>query len=376
MSKIVCDVCGTSFADSATQCPICGCAVSAENVIINAPTTDEDPGHGSYTYVKGGRFSKSNVKKRNSGKHVALNEHKNDEKPEKPEKKKSNKGLAIACIALFLAIVAVVLYFFIFVMNDRKPADDKNTTPSTTNQPDEDPVDDPVDEEIPCEEITLSAITLELTEAGQVAKLDVTVGPEDCTQKPNFMSDNEAVATVDAEGNITAVAPGNAVITVTCGEFSALCEVSCTFEATEETDQPDAPNNGEEENAEEDASEEQNPTTTGENSNHLLKENKLTLKVNGSKLSSFEADGTPSFTLYHPDFAVLELLDENGNALDISIKSGGEFLCQVNSTQKNRVDTVEYIHNTTLYCTLQIRYGDGENDFVTCRVYCAPYKGY
>ena len=30
MSKIICDVCGTTYPDSATQCPICGCVRSAD----------------------------------------------------------------------------------------------------------------------------------------------------------------------------------------------------------------------------------------------------------------------------------------------------------------------------------------------------------
>lgn len=66
MSKIICDVCGTSYPESATQCPICGCVRPAEVVTVSSEGNPvEMPTSGTYTYVKGGRFSKSNVKKRN-----------------------------------------------------------------------------------------------------------------------------------------------------------------------------------------------------------------------------------------------------------------------------------------------------------------------
>ena len=60
MSKIICDVCGTSYPDSAAQCPICGC-VKPSNAENCGPEMEEDIG---YAFVKGGRFSKSNVRKR------------------------------------------------------------------------------------------------------------------------------------------------------------------------------------------------------------------------------------------------------------------------------------------------------------------------
>ena len=61
MSKVICDICGTSYPETATQCPICGCVRPAESTAVS----DSDREHQGYTYVKGGRFSKANVKKRN-----------------------------------------------------------------------------------------------------------------------------------------------------------------------------------------------------------------------------------------------------------------------------------------------------------------------
>ena len=70
MSKIVCEVCGTSFPETSAQCPICGYVPTGDNVYTE-PTVNDEKVTGSYTYVKGGRFSKNNVRKRNKGVAVA-----------------------------------------------------------------------------------------------------------------------------------------------------------------------------------------------------------------------------------------------------------------------------------------------------------------
>ena len=65
MNKIICDVCGTAYPETASQCPICGCARTS-NTAVSADQLAEDAAAASgYNYVKGGRFSKSNVRKRN-----------------------------------------------------------------------------------------------------------------------------------------------------------------------------------------------------------------------------------------------------------------------------------------------------------------------
>lgn len=56
-----------------------------------------------------------------------------------------------------------------------------------------------------------------------------TVTPEDATYKAvEWSSNNDNIATVDASGNVTAVAPGQAVITATCKDDrtkTATCTV-------------------------------------------------------------------------------------------------------------------------------------------------------
>ena len=77
----------------------------------------------------------------------------------------------------------------------------------------------------------VSAITLNPTEwSGEVGEsftINAIVEPEAATDKTlTWSSSNEAVATVNPDGKVTAVAVGEAVITVKAGEVSATCAVT------------------------------------------------------------------------------------------------------------------------------------------------------
>jgi len=75
--------------------------------------------------------------------------------------------------------------------------------------------------------ISLNKETLELAK-GQTETLQVSYHPVDTTdsKEVTWTSSNTAVATVDANGTVTAVANGDAVITATCGEKTATCAVN------------------------------------------------------------------------------------------------------------------------------------------------------
>ena len=79
---------------------------------------------------------------------------------------------------------------------------------------------------VPAESVTLSATELTLDE-GETATLTATVAPEDATDKTVvWTSSNEVVATVNARGEVTALAEGTAVIAATCGDVTADCTVT------------------------------------------------------------------------------------------------------------------------------------------------------
>ena len=78
--------------------------------------------------------------------------------------------------------------------------------------------------------VSLEPPTLSLVE-GASAKLNATVSPPDATNKTvAWSSSNEAAATVDASGNVTAVKEGSAVITVKTASSAktATCAVTVT----------------------------------------------------------------------------------------------------------------------------------------------------
>ncbi|TFU91959.1 hypothetical protein E4T81_13525 [Barnesiella sp. WM24] len=76
------------------------------------------------------------------------------------------------------------------------------------------------------ESIALDRTELVLT-IGATDKLTATVLPEDVTDKTvTWTSSDDTIVTVDAEGNIQALALGEAVITASCGEQSATCKVT------------------------------------------------------------------------------------------------------------------------------------------------------
>ena len=108
MSRIYCDVCGTAYSEKETHCRNCGCARPIKESALEDAGTENSV----YTYVKGGRFSKSNVRKRNQGKVFDDNSSVPEENREQPQEngERTDKGLVIAVCVLLLAIVAVVIY--------------------------------------------------------------------------------------------------------------------------------------------------------------------------------------------------------------------------------------------------------------------------
>lgn len=215
MSKIICEICGTSYPEIAAQCPICGCVkpVDTSAVVDREKKTNE-----GYTYVKGGRFSKKNVKKRISG--VSLPSAKVDESgSEKDDDAKTNHILMTTIIVLLLAVVAVSAYIAIDMFGDvlfpDLTATEEKTEPTDT-----------VQQNI---EIHISQEPVVLEYVGQELRLQVICTPEDTSEIVRYSTDAPEVVTIDQTGKMTAVAEGEATITVTCGTAKAKCTVVCTF---------------------------------------------------------------------------------------------------------------------------------------------------
>ena len=92
-------------------------------------------------------------------------------------------------------------------------------------------------ERIPCTGIVLSQTELVFTGVG-TQTLIATVEPIDTTDKIIWTTNNDDVAIVN-DGVVTALFNGEAIITATCGDFSAVCYVSISD--IEEPSIPDEP---------------------------------------------------------------------------------------------------------------------------------------
>lgn len=253
MSKLICDVCGTAYPETNTICPICGSAnASAERTSAgNSP----DAEGAAYTYVKGGRFSRRNVRRRGmAGGRVQENrvsaaerkskapEEREENEPEQNENNNDeqvNKGLIAVVIVLLLAIVAVLCYigFKFFAPNpditiDPNPTPTTNEEPTPTGKPD--PTEPPTDANVPCTDLSVPMENISFTVIGGEYKLVATVTPANTTDVVTFASADETIATVSADGVVKAVGYGETTITVTCGQMVKECKVTCisnfTFE--------------------------------------------------------------------------------------------------------------------------------------------------
>jgi len=250
MSKVICDVCGTTFPETANQCPICGNARngSAQTAADNGSVQAE--AGSAYSYVSGGRFSKANVRKRNkTGEPM---QRRSGEPGKKDDGSNgSNKGLVIVVIVLLLAIIAVCIYIGVrFFMPENKPSE---PVQQTTTQPSQTQSQEPTGTEsipestgVACTDIQLSSTIIEFTDMEKSQLLSAVLTPVDTTEKLIFTSLDPEVATVTDGGLVTPVGPGETTITVTCGEIQKECRVVCrSGEATEPTDpEPTEPDVG------------------------------------------------------------------------------------------------------------------------------------
>lgn len=251
MSKIVCEVCGTAYPDTSHQCPICGCAKPADAGVQSSQPYEEDLDSG-YAYVKGGRFSKSNVRKRNNmAKASAMYVEDDPEEDEVPQE--SNRGLTIAIILLLLAIIAVAAYIYIrfFAPSGKGDKPVITTTPAiTTTAPDTTPqatttapettpeVTTPAPtttDSLACTGVTLKDQSITFNKISSSWQLTPTVEPANTPDQIVYSSADPKVAIVDASGRVTAVGNGTTTITVTCGSVSAQCKIVVEIPAKDET---------------------------------------------------------------------------------------------------------------------------------------------
>lgn len=265
MNKVICDICGTSYPDTADQCPICGysrelngdnfleeaAAPAAEELTPESALEEEEAAPVAVpveTDVRKQEEIEFNVDDYLTDEDADSDEEEDEEEDDEDEDEddededdepRSNTGLVVILVILIVALLCVMGFVAVrYVLPNLNLG--KESEPAATTVPTETAGTVATTEPtIPCEGLTMvSEGVVVLEEVGANWLINVTPSPENTTDKILYASSDESVATVNEAGKVTAVGQGEAVITITCGEQLMQCKVTCFF--IEETTEPTA----------------------------------------------------------------------------------------------------------------------------------------
>ena len=275
MSKIVCDICGTAYPDTAEVCPICGCAkdtaaaLLAEDVMEAEADMTMESAAEAEPEVKAEEEAPETPKRGLFGRRKAapveeddddededddfddededdfddeddeddFDDDDDDDDEDDDEEEEGGKSNALLVVLLVIVILALLAVSAFIVMKYVAPnlLGPKEIAPATTvgtEAPSES-----TELVIPCENLALTSggeIVLEAEGANWL--INVLALPENTTDELVYSSSDETVATVNEQGKITAVGEGTAVITITCGAQELKCTVTVSY--PEETTVP------------------------------------------------------------------------------------------------------------------------------------------
>ena len=237
MSKIICDICGTTYPDTAECCPICGCSNTGEEALLGAETSYDD-------ILNEIDVTPVNTRKKEIFDFDEVNteddfeeEEEDDFDDEEDEESEPRHNTFVVILLTVLIVVllgaAAFIYLRYFMPNMREE------TPATTNTViTETEIAEPTTEPtVPCLQMgMLSASIAELNAEGQQFLLHIKAFPENTTDTIIYTSGDESIATVTEDGKITAVSEGETVIYISCGKVSMDCPVIVKY--VEETVPP------------------------------------------------------------------------------------------------------------------------------------------
>ncbi len=248
MSKIICDICGTSYQDTADCCPICGCSKDAAASLLGEETKAEETvlegkdKAGSFAPKKKKEifdYDEANTAPKYPSEEDDDDEDEDDddfdEEEDEDDEPRSNTFVVILLTILIAGLLIAAGFIFVkFFLPNMKTEEPVETTAAV--QVLETTV--PAETGVPCEYIAMNnAAKAELNEAGQQFLLNVLVKPENTTEQIVYTSGDESIATVSADGKITAVSEGQTSIYISCGKNSIECPVIVKY--VEETTVPE-----------------------------------------------------------------------------------------------------------------------------------------
>lgn len=255
MSKVICEICGTTYQESADCCPICGCSRNAAADLLGGDLLMEDIAED--TRARAGRFASSNKKKEifdfdevnpeDEDEEAEIEEEENpyEDEEEYEEEPRHNTFAVIALTVIIVALLAAAGFVFVKYFLPNMGGEDE-TIPVTTVQKIEETTVPTTEFSIPCQGLALvSGGEAVISKEGNYHLINVIASPADTTDEIIFTSADESIATVTEDGRVTAVSQGETVIYITCGDNQVTCKVICRFE--EETVPPTEETTGAEE---------------------------------------------------------------------------------------------------------------------------------
>lgn len=235
MIKIVCDICGSVYPETADKCPICGSSREyAVETIDDIP--EKMPEYIPEGKKKNGIFSYVTRKAQES--FYEMDDPSSDVPmdilpevgapdtvPELTPKRRINY-LAVILLTILIGsclIVSAFLFFRYYLPHqlswetEPRQQETEETFSETTLPP---------DPTVPCKSIVLTSGVPEIDRIGQYWLLHVLVMPEDTTDQLTFTSSDESIITVTPEGRLCSVGEGTTTVVISCGSEQILCQVT------------------------------------------------------------------------------------------------------------------------------------------------------
>lgn len=245
MSKIICEVCGTTYPDTAECCPICGCTRDeAAGMMSDELMMDEMLAEPKAKNMRSGGKKREifDFDEVNADTVETVREESNPyEEEEEFEEEPRQNTLAVVLLTALIAVLLIGAAFLFLRYYLPGITRGRETEPSAVTVPvvqTEAPATTELS--IPCESLALlSGMAYgdsELINPGQKFLINVAASPKDTTDKITYTSEDESVATVSEDGQVVAVGEGETVINITCGSIQLPCKVVCNF--SKETEPP------------------------------------------------------------------------------------------------------------------------------------------
>ena len=332
MSKIICDICGTTYPDTSECCPICGFSNDSS---VELPVSDyseevslEEMDFNTSTAPASARkkeiFDFDEVNMEDDPDEDYVDQDYDEEEEEDEPRHNTFAVILLTTLIVVLLGVAAFIYLRYFLPNMGKD----ESVPTTEVIQEMETTAETAEPTVPCQQMgMLSAAIAELNAEGQQFLLHVKAFPENTTDQIIYTSEDESIATVTEDGKITAVSEGETKIIISCGKVVMDCPVIVKY--VEETVPPTT-----EETVPEETAAETTPAaeTTGAEeqapqSGTNLKNVTLKLKQKDIKLGVYyyhelvlDCDLKPEEVTWSSEHPHIATVDEKGNVT--AVKEG------------------------------------------------------